>query len=70
MKHKICKGKIYVIPMPIYGVLKHFVEDFKLQLGRQIAVYIHYSKKYLIVLCISRATNEKNAANAPCCKIK
>ena len=28
MKHKICKGKIYVIPMPIYGVLKHFVEDF------------------------------------------
>ena len=31
MKHKICKGKIYVIPMPIYGVLKHFVEDFKLQ---------------------------------------
>ena len=40
------------------------------QLGRQIAVYIHYPKKYLIVLCISRATNEKNAANAPCCKIK
>ena len=31
MKHKIYKGKIYVIPMPIYGVLKHFVEDFKLQ---------------------------------------
>lgn len=31
MKHKICKGKIYVIPMLIYGVLKHFVEDFKLQ---------------------------------------
>ena len=39
MKHKICKGKIYVIPMLIYGVLKHFVEDFKLQLGRQIEVY-------------------------------
>ena len=32
MKHKICKGEIYVIPMPIYGVLKHFVEDFKLQI--------------------------------------
>ena len=31
MKHKIYKGKIYVIPMPIYGVLKHFVEDFKFQ---------------------------------------
>jgi hypothetical protein len=27
-------------------------------------------KKCLIFLCISRATNEKNAANAPCCKIK
>ena len=34
MKHKICKGKIYVIPMPIYGVLKHFVEDFKLHLTK------------------------------------
>ena len=31
MKHKICKGKIYVTTMPILGVLKHFVEDFKLQ---------------------------------------
>ena len=31
MKHKICKGKIYVTTMPIWGVLKHFVEDFKLQ---------------------------------------
>ena len=31
MKHKICKGKIYVTTMPILVVLKHFVEDFKLQ---------------------------------------
>ena len=31
MKHKICKGKIYVTTMPILGVLKHFVEDFRLQ---------------------------------------
>ena len=31
MKAKNIVGKIYVIPMPIYGVLKHFVEDFKLQ---------------------------------------
>ncbi len=31
MKHKICKGKIYVTTMPIWGVLKHFVEDIKLQ---------------------------------------
>ena len=31
MKHKICKGKIYVTTMPILGVLKYFVEDFKLQ---------------------------------------
>ena len=31
MKHKICKGKIYVTTMPILGVLKHLVEDFKLQ---------------------------------------
>ncbi len=32
MKHKICKGKIYVTTMSILGVLKHLVEDFKLQL--------------------------------------
>ena len=31
MKHKICKGKIYVTTMPICGVLKHFEEDIKLQ---------------------------------------
>ena len=31
MKDKICKGKIYVTTMPILGVLKHFVEDIKLQ---------------------------------------
>ena len=31
MKHEICKGKIYVTTMPILGVLKHLVEDFKLQ---------------------------------------
>ena len=31
MKHKICKGKIYVTTMPVLGVLKHLVEDFKLQ---------------------------------------
>ena len=31
MKHKICKGKIYVTTMSIWGVLKHFVEDIKLQ---------------------------------------
>ena len=31
MKQKICKGKIYVTPMPILGVLKHFVETFILQ---------------------------------------
>ena len=31
MKHKICKGKIYVTTIPILGVLKHLVEDFKLQ---------------------------------------
>ena len=31
MKHKICKGKIYVTTMPILDVLKHLVEDFKLQ---------------------------------------
>ena len=31
MKHKICKGKIYVTPMSILGILKHFVEDFKLR---------------------------------------
>lgn len=37
---------------------------------QQFVFYIHSPKKYLIILCISRATNEKNAANAPCCKIK
>ena len=31
MKAKNIVGKIYVSPMPILGVLKHFVEDFKLQ---------------------------------------
>ena len=31
MKAKNIVGKIYVSPMPIWGVLKHFVEDFKLQ---------------------------------------
>ena len=31
MKHKIYKGKIYVTTMPVLGVLKHLVEDFKLQ---------------------------------------
>ena len=31
MKAKNIIGKIYVSPMPIWGVLKHFVEDFKLQ---------------------------------------
>ena len=31
MKEKNIVGKIYVSPMPIWGVLKHFVEDFKLQ---------------------------------------
>ena len=29
MKAKNAIGKIYVSPMPIWGVLKHFVEDFK-----------------------------------------
>ena len=31
MKAKNIIGKIYVSQMPIWGVLKHFVEDFKLQ---------------------------------------
>ena len=31
MKAKNIVGKIYVSPMPIWGVLKHFVEAFKLQ---------------------------------------
>ena len=31
MKARNIVGKIYVSPMPIWGVLKHFVEDFKLQ---------------------------------------
>ena len=31
MKAKNIIGKIYVSQMPIGGVLKHFVEDFKLQ---------------------------------------
>ena len=31
MKAKNIVGKIYVSPMPIWGVLKHFAEDFKLQ---------------------------------------
>ncbi len=31
MKAKNIVGKIYVSPMPIWGVLKHFVEDFKPQ---------------------------------------
>ena len=35
MKHKICKGKIYVTPMPILGVLKHFVEDFQTSIYRK-----------------------------------
>ena len=35
MKHKICKGKIYVTTMPILGVLKHFVEDFKFNLSKR-----------------------------------
>ncbi len=30
MKAKNIVGKIYVSPMPIWGVLKHFVEAFKL----------------------------------------
>ena len=29
MKAKNIIGKIYVSQMPIWGVLKHFVEDFK-----------------------------------------
>ena len=31
MKAKNIVGKIYVSPMSIWGVLKHFVEAFKLQ---------------------------------------
>ena len=31
MKAKNTIGKIYVSPMPIKGILKHFVEDFILQ---------------------------------------
>lgn len=31
MKAKNAIGKIYVSSMPIWGVLKHFVEAFKLQ---------------------------------------
>ena len=31
MKAKNIVGKIYVRAMPIWGVLKHFAEDFKLQ---------------------------------------
>ena len=31
MKAKNIVGKIYVSPMSILGVLKHFVEDFKLR---------------------------------------
>lgn len=40
MKHKICKGKIYVTTMPILGVLKHFVEDFKLQFIEKTGINI------------------------------
>ena len=32
MKAKNIVGKIYVSPMSIWGVLKHFVEAFKLQI--------------------------------------
>ena len=32
MKAKNILGKIYVSPMSIWGVLKHFVEAFKLQI--------------------------------------
>jgi len=38
MEHKICKGKIYVTTMPILGVLKHFVEDSKLQFIEHISI--------------------------------
>ena len=31
MKAKNILGKIYVSPMPIWDILKHFVEAFKLQ---------------------------------------
>ena len=31
MKAKNIVGKIYVSPMPIKGILKHFIEAFKLQ---------------------------------------
>ena len=40
MKHKICKGKIYVTTIPILGVLKHFVEDFKLQFIEKTGINI------------------------------
>ena len=40
MKAKNIVGKIYVSPMPIWGVLKHFVEAFKLQFVEQTGINI------------------------------
>ena len=40
MKAKNIVGKIYVSPMSILGVLKHFVEDFKLQFIEKTGINI------------------------------
>ena len=45
MKAKNIGGKIYVSTMPIKGILKHFIEAFKLQFVEQIGTKL--SKFYL-----------------------
>ena len=35
MKHKICKGKIYVTTMPILGVLKTFCRGLQTSIYRK-----------------------------------
>ena len=51
MKHKICKGKIYVNPMPIQGVLKHFAENFKLQFQPALVKSETYFFDFALLRC-------------------
>ena len=51
MKHKICKGKIYVTTMPILGVLKHFAENFKLQFQPALVKSETYFFDFALLRC-------------------
>ena len=66
MKAKNILGKIYVSPMPIWDILKHFVEAFKLQsvglIGGRVCNPRQQHVAYSRLATISRCSKHAAAA--------